>query len=93
MFALAADLRSANMDSLHMLAVACEAKDHDTGEHVLRVKRYTELLARELGFMAVEVQEFGYSSILHDVGKVHIPDAILQKPAKLTDEERRQSSA
>jgi response regulator RpfG family c-di-GMP phosphodiesterase len=83
-----ADLRSANMDSLHMLAVACEAKDHDTGEHVLRVKRYTELLARELGFMAAEVQEFGYSSILHDVGKVHIPDAILQKPAKLTDEER-----
>ncbi len=83
-----ADLRSANMDSLHMLAVACEAKDQDTGEHVLRVKRYTELLARELGFMATEVQEFGYSSILHDVGKVHIPDAILQKPAKLTDEER-----
>jgi hypothetical protein len=83
------ELRSANMDSLQMLAVACEAKDHDTGEHVLRVKRYTELLARELGFMAVEVEQFGYSSILHDVGKVHIPDAILTKPAKLTDEERQ----
>jgi len=83
------DLRSANMDALHMLAVACEAKDHDTGEHVLRVKRYTELLAQELGFTSCEVQEFGYSAILHDVGKVHIPDAILAKPGPLTEEERR----
>jgi HD-GYP domain-containing protein (c-di-GMP phosphodiesterase class II) len=83
------DLRAANMDSLHMLAVACEAKDHDTGEHVLRVQRYTELLARELGFSACDTLEFGYSSILHDVGKVHIPDAILAKPGSLTDEERK----
>ncbi|MGN6366763.1 MAG: HD domain-containing phosphohydrolase [Phycisphaerae bacterium] len=84
-----ADLRSANMDSLHMLAVACEAKDHDTGEHVLRVQRYTELLARELGCTTHEAHEYGYSSILHDVGKVHIPDAILHKPGALSDEERK----
>jgi len=83
------ELQSANMDSLHMLAVACEAKDRDTGEHVLRVKRYTELLSRELGFKTLEVEQFGYSSILHDVGKVHIPDAILTKPGALTEDERR----
>lgn len=84
-----AELRLANMDALHMLAIACEAKDHDTGEHVLRVKRYTELLAGELGFSSAQAHEFGYSSVLHDVGKVHIPDAILTKPGPLTDEERR----
>jgi HD-GYP domain-containing protein (c-di-GMP phosphodiesterase class II) len=83
------ELRAANMDALHMLAVACEAKDHDTGEHVLRVQRYTELLARELGFSVAEAGQFGYSSVLHDVGKVHIPDAILAKPGSLTEEERK----
>src|SRR4051794_9650211 len=67
-----ADIRRANMDALRMLAVACEAKDHDTGEHVERVQRYTELLAIELGFTRDQAHQFGYSAILHDVGKVHI---------------------
>ena len=67
------DLRQSNMDALRMLAEACEAKDHDTGEHVVRVQRYTALLAGELGFAADQAHEFGYSAILHDVGKVHVP--------------------
>jgi HD-GYP domain-containing protein (c-di-GMP phosphodiesterase class II) len=82
------DLRRANLDALRMLAVACEAKDRDTGEHVERVRGYTEKIARELGLKEGQVIELGYSSILHDVGKVQVPDAILNKPGPLTAEER-----
>lgn len=82
------EIRTANMEAILMLAVASEARDEDTGAHVKRIQTYTELLARELGFSATEVERFGYSSILHDVGKMVIPDSVLKKPGPLTTEER-----
>lgn len=84
-----ADLRTAHMDAILMLAVAAEAKDVDTGQHVRRIERYARELALAIGLSELEGEELGYSAILHDVGKIHVPDHILQKPGKLTEDERR----
>src|SRR5688572_6441773 len=83
-----AELREANFDTIYMLAVACEAKDEDTGRHVRRIRDYARLISRELGMGDVEADEIGYSAVLHDVGKMHVPDHILKKPGPLTAEER-----
>jgi PAS domain S-box-containing protein len=84
-----AELREANLDAIYMLAVACEAKDEDTGRHVRRIRDYAETIARELSFDERVAESIGYSAVLHDVGKMHVPDHILKKPGPLTDEERR----
>ena len=81
------DLKEANLASIYMLSIACEARDGDTGDHILRIKWLSEALAREIGMSEKEIDEIGYSSMTHDVGKVKIPDAILQKPGKLDSEE------
>jgi PAS domain S-box-containing protein len=85
-----AELHQAHMEAIYMLAVASEAKDLDTGQHVRRIQRYSQLLARQLGFSETESDAIGYSSILHDVGKIQVPDRILTKPGPLDDDERRQ---
>jgi len=82
------ELHAANMDAIYMLAVASESKDQDTGQHVRRLQHYSHSLARELGFSPREAEQIGYSAILHDVGKIHVPDHILKKPGPLTPDER-----
>lgn len=84
-----AELHEANVGAITMLAVASEAKDESTGEHVLRIQNLAERLARAVGVNAEEAKRIGLSAILHDVGKMKVPDAILKKPGPLTDEERR----
>lgn len=74
--------------TVYMFAMACEAKDETTGNHVRRVREYSVAIARELGLPEELAEEISISSILHDVGKVHIPDSILMKPGPLTPEER-----
>jgi len=81
------ELKQANLDAIFSLATAAEAKDYDTGFHVHRIQRFSETLAIKLGFPKDEAAEIGYSSIMHDVGKISIPDQILKKPGKLTKEE------
>jgi PAS domain S-box-containing protein len=81
------ELHEANMEAIYMLAIASEAKDFDTGAHVRRIQHYTCLLARELGLSAKEAERMGYSAILHDVGKIQVPDDILRKPAPLSEPE------
>jgi response regulator RpfG family c-di-GMP phosphodiesterase len=81
------DLKEANQESLYMLAMAAEFKDKETGEHIYRISEYTRLLALEMGMRKEEAQQCAQASILHDIGKLGIPDAILQKPARLTEEE------
>ncbi len=76
-------LRQAYLDAVSMLSVACEGKDQDTGYHVQRVQHFTTALARQLGIAADQADHMGVMSILHDVGKLYIPDEILKKPAKL----------
>jgi HD-GYP domain-containing protein (c-di-GMP phosphodiesterase class II) len=82
------ELRRANMDSIYTLALASEARDADTGAHVLRIQEFSRRLAESLGHDADECERIGYSAILHDVGKIVIPDAIIKKPGPLTQEER-----
>jgi PAS domain S-box-containing protein len=82
------ELHEAHMETIYILAIASDAKDSDTGEHVRRLKRISQQLAERMGFSALEAERIGYSAVLHDVGKIHIPDRILQKPGPLTVEER-----
>jgi putative two-component system response regulator len=82
------ELHEAHLEAIYMLAVASEAKDEDTGHHVRRIQKYAHALARKLGIAELEAEAIGYAAILHDVGKFHVPDAILQKPGPLTPDER-----
>ncbi len=81
------ELKEVNQESLYMLAMAAEFKDQETGNHIHRISKYTRLLALEMGMQEEEAQHCAQASILHDIGKLGIPDAILQKPARLTEEE------
>jgi HD-GYP domain-containing protein (c-di-GMP phosphodiesterase class II) len=85
-----AQLHDAHMETIYMLAIASEAKDQDTGDHVRRLRRMSQLLAERMGVEAREAEEIGHSAVLHDVGKIHTPDSILKKPAPLTIEERKE---
>lgn len=69
------------------LALAVEYRDNDTGEHTLRVARYSRLIAEELGLASRFCREIYLAAPLHDVGKVAIPDQILLKPGRLDEAE------
>jgi len=84
---LADELRRAYAEAIHRLARTTEFRDHDTGSHIERVSRYSALLAEAMGMSAAYIAEIQLASTLHDIGKLAIPDRILQKPDKLTAEE------
>lgn len=83
------ELESAQMFILEALVSLLDAREHSTGQHSLRVCEVTVLLACALGYSDLEVEEFAQGALLHDIGKVAIPDSILLKPGKLTKEEQR----
>ncbi len=83
----ASELEEAYQNAVTMLSIACEGKDEETGNHVQRVQHYTAAMAMDLGVAEEQAQHMGVMSILHDVGKMSVPDAILKKPGKLTPEE------
>ncbi|MCT7649240.1 HD-GYP domain-containing protein, partial [Aliarcobacter butzleri] len=64
-----------------------ESRSKETSEHIERVAKYTELIALELGLEHKEAKMLKLASPMHDIGKIAIPDYILNKPAKLTPEE------
>ncbi|MDJ0873785.1 MAG: response regulator [Desulfobacterales bacterium] len=75
------------------MAKLTESRDDDTGKHLERIEKYVEILARELGKTDDSINEHWIeqvkaTSALHDIGKVGIPDAVLQKPGRLTSDER-----
>ncbi|MGQ9699399.1 MAG: diguanylate cyclase, partial [Armatimonadota bacterium] len=72
---------------LFSLAKAVEARDPYTQGHGRRVGHYAELLGRTIGLSTEDQQALQWGAILHDIGKIGVPDAILQKPGRLTDEE------
>lgn len=73
-----------------VLANAIEAKDEYTRGHVERVCSYCLAIAQELGMAPEDVRDLEISSFLHDVGKIGVPDAVLQKPGRLDNDERIQ---
>src|SRR5467141_3516906 len=81
------ELRRTGLQGISHLLLAATIKDRTTGEHLQRVRGYVEAIARRLGLSADQVEEFGYSSVMHDVGKIHTPDHILQSEHHLTDDE------
>ena len=84
-----AELHEAHVDTIYMLAVASEAKDQDTGDHLRRIYRHTKALAAELGLDEDEADNLAQAGLLHDVGKMHVPDQILKKPGPLTADEMK----
>ncbi len=69
------------------IASMIEAKDSYTKGHSIRVAEYSALLAAELGWKEEDIQNLKYVALLHDIGKVGIPDSVLNKPGKLTEME------
>lgn len=80
-------VRESHVEMILNLAIAAEYKDPDTGNHILRIADYSTALAGELGLSEDEIDQLRYASPMHDIGKLGIPDKILQKPGKLTPEE------
>ncbi|MGA9423293.1 MAG: two-component system response regulator [Rhodanobacteraceae bacterium] len=74
-------------ETLFRLAKAIEYRDYGTGIHLLRMARYTELIAEELGMSDEDTRILTLAAPLHDIGKIGIPDAILLKRGSLTEEE------
>jgi HD-GYP domain-containing protein (c-di-GMP phosphodiesterase class II) len=81
-------LEAQSRDTLVMLATIVEARDTDAGMHLQRIREYCQVIAARLGFPRQLAQEIGYAAMIHDVGKAHVPDAILKKRGPLSDEER-----
>ncbi len=81
------ELHDAHLDTIKRLVLAAEYKDQNTGEHIARVSRYSALIAKKLRLSKEDIQIIRYAAPMHDVGKIGIPDHILLKPDKLTDEE------
>ncbi len=81
------EIREAYIDTIHRLVLATEFREENTGEHIMRLSRFSVLLAQKTGMSDKEVQNIFYASPMHDVGKVGIPDKILLKPGKLTKKE------
>ena len=74
-------------ETIFAIANAVEARDMRTGRHSFRVAEYAVMIARELGFTEEELENIRKIGLLHDIGKIGVPDTILNKPAKLTDDE------
>jgi len=83
----AAELVSSQMQLIHCLGRAAEYRDNETGKHVQRVGRFSEILAAELGMGKAAAQQIEMAARLHDIGKLGIPDSILLKPGQLDPEE------
>ncbi len=71
------------------LALAIEKRDPYTGGHTKRVFHYSKLIGEKIGLKGEELEELELSAILHDIGKIGIPDSILRKKEPLTEEERK----
>ena len=80
-------LLQAHAKSLQILARAADYRDDDTGSHIVKIGEYCHILAKNLGLPAKDAEIIKYAAPMHDVGKIGIPDRILQKPGTLTAEE------
>ena len=81
------DVSSLHLRTIEALALAIEAKDSTTHDHLARVQVYAYELGRELGLDGQEMEALQAASILHDIGKLAVPEHIISKPGKLTPEE------
>jgi diguanylate cyclase (GGDEF)-like protein/PAS domain S-box-containing protein len=80
-------LQQAHTGTVMMLAAAAEAHDNTTGRHLHRVRTIAERLAREIGHTDEKAKEIGLAAVLHDIGKIRVPDYVLGSTASLSDAE------
>lgn len=80
-------LEGAYRSTLKALTAALETRDSETHGHSERVVTYSLRLGREYGLNSEQMKALEFGSLLHDIGKIGVPDSILRKPAKLTEEE------
>jgi putative nucleotidyltransferase with HDIG domain len=83
----AEQVSSLHLRTIEALALAIEAKDQTTGEHLQRVRVYAMELAKDLGLNEDETEALRAASVLHDIGKLAVPEHIISKPGRLTPEE------
>lgn len=81
------EIKVSYIETIYRLTVTAEYRDEETGYHIRRIGRYSQVLAKELGLIPEKVEALFHGSPMHDLGKVGIPDNILRKPAFLTPEE------
>lgn len=74
-------------ETIIAIAKAVDARDENTSQHSVRVSEYSVLIAKRLGFTEEECEDLRRMALLHDIGKIGIPDSVLNKPSRLTDEE------
>jgi len=76
-----------HLRTIEALALAIEAKDHTTHDHLARVQIYAQEIGRDLGLTHDEMEALRTASLLHDIGKLAVPEHIISKPGRLTPEE------
>ncbi len=81
------DVSTTYQNTLLALVSALDAREHETSDHSIRVVEYTTAIANRMTIKGPELDEIGRGALLHDIGKIGVPDAVLLKPGKLTPEE------
>lgn len=81
------ECRTSYSFTLETLVALLDARERSTGEHSTRVREFALILARKMNLSPAEIEDISHGALLHDIGKIAIPDSILLKPGKLTDEE------
>ena len=81
------EYKNITVESIQAIARTIDAKDEYTNGHSIRVGFYSKVIAENMGMSDDEVDNIYYIALLHDIGKIAIPDMILNKPGRLTDEE------
>ena len=81
------EMANLHLRTIEALALAIEAKDHTTHEHLQRVRVYALEVAKDLGVSGPELEALHAAALLHDIGKLAVPEHIISKPGRLTPEE------
>jgi putative two-component system response regulator len=81
------ELKRTRLQVIQRLGRAAEYKDNETGMHVMRMSHYSHILALACGYTELEAENLLHAAPMHDIGKIGIPDHIMLKPGKLTEEE------
>ncbi len=81
------ELLEARLDIIRKLGIAAEYKDNETGNHIIRMSKICYLVAEAYGFEQDKLDLLLHAAPMHDIGKLGIPDKVLQKPGKLNHEE------
>src|SRR5258706_3074880 len=78
------DMNALHLRTIEALALAIDAKDHTTHDHLQRVQLYATQIGEDMGLSKLELEALTAAAVLHDIGKLAVPESIISKPGKLT---------